>query len=92
MDAKVKEVRLKSIKANYWSGIDRYPNCSDSIGPYLMRSGVVYTGLTREDEDRLGDALGYDLRKGSDFWHTFRIKKGTEDVVIDMNDAMGELK
>jgi len=86
------EIRIKPIQANNWSGIQRYPGCNDTIGPYLTRSGTVYTGLTRDDEKRLGDTLGYDLRKSSKFWETFRIKIGTEDVVLDLNDPADELK
>jgi hypothetical protein len=86
------EVRIKSTQANNWSGIQRYPGCNDTIGPYLTRSGSVYTGLKRDDEKRLGEALGYDLRKSSKFWETFRIKIGTEDVVLDLEDPADELK
>jgi len=86
------EIRLKPISANDWSGIQRYPNCYDALGPYLTRSGSIYTGLTKEDEKRLGDDLGYDLRKNSSFWDTFRIKVGTEDVVLDLEDPADELK
>jgi len=85
-------VRLKPIQANSWSGIERYPNCNDSLGPYYTRSGVIYTGLEREDEKRLGDLLGYDLRKGSNFWDTFRIRIGKETVVLDTDTPEDELK
>lgn len=87
------EIRLKPLnKSDNWSGIQRYPNCYDALGPYLTRSGSTYTGLTKEDEKRLGEALGFDLRKGSTFWDTFRIKVGTEDVVLDLDDPADELK
>lgn len=87
------EVRLKPIEANNWSGIERYPNCNDALGPYITRSGALYTGLTREDEKRLGDILGYDLRRGSEFWHSFRVRIGKETVVLDPeNNPEDELK
>ena len=86
------EVRLKPLQANPWSGMDRYPNCSDVLRPYFTRTGRVYTGLTREDEKRLGDILGIDLRPGSSFWDTFRITVGKETVVLDLDRPEDELK
>lgn len=86
------EIRLKPIEANNWSGIERYPNCNEALGPYYTRSGAIYTGLTRDDEKRLGELLGYDLRKGSSFWDTFRIRVGTENVVLDLDAPEDELK
>lgn len=87
------EVRVKHIKANEWSGQTRYPNCQDAIGPYFTRTGRLYTGLSPEDEERLGKALGYDLRSGSTFWDTFRIRIGTEAAVLNPDaDLMDELK
>ena len=51
------EVRIKHLKANNWSGQTRYPNCFDALGPYFTRSGMIYTGLTKEDATRLGEIL-----------------------------------
>lgn len=86
------EVKLKHINKSEWSGIRRYPNCFDALGPYLTRSGRVYTGLTREEETRLGDHLGFDLRSGSEFWDTFRVRIGSEDIILNLEDPMDELK
>jgi len=86
------EVRLKHIRPERWSGVYRFPNCNDALGPYLTRSGSLYTGLTKEDEERLGNTLGYDLRKSSDFWVTFRIRVGSEDLIFDGDDPEDELK
>jgi hypothetical protein len=87
------EVRLRHLRINDWSGISKYPNCFEALGPYYTRSGRIYTGLTKEDEDRLGDSLGYDLRSGSTFWDTFRIRISSEDIVLfPDSDPMDELK
>ena len=87
------EVKVKHLKTNEWSGQTRYPNCYDAIGPYFTRTGRLYTGLTAEDEERLGDTLGYDLRSGSDFWDTFRVRIGSESITLrPEDDPMDELK
>lgn len=89
------EVRLKPIRANEWSGIQRYPNCSDALGPYFTRSGSLYTGFTKKNEEdrlRLESVLGYDLKPNSDFWTTFRVRIGDETVVLDLDDPIDELK
>lgn len=86
------EIRLKHIRPDRWSGVRRFPNCTDALGPYYTRSGSLYTGLTKEDETRLGEALGYDLRRSSSFWETFRIRIGSEDIIFDISDPADELK
>lgn len=86
------EIRVKPIEANNWSGIQRYPNCNEALRPYYTRSGSIYTGLQRDDEKKLGDILGYDLRKGSSFWDTFKVIIGTESVVLNTDIPEDELK
>lgn len=86
------EIRLKHLRPDNWSGVNRFKNCTDALGPYLTRSGNIYTGLTRDDEKRLGEALGYDLRKNSKFWETFRIRIGDGDAVFQSDDPADELK
>lgn len=88
------EVRVKFRKAPSMPGAPhRYPNCSDALGAYYTRTGRIYTGLTPEDEKRLGDALGYDLRSGSSFWDSFRIRISSETIVLKPEeDPMDELK
>ena len=87
------EVKLKHLRTNEWSGQTRYPNCFDALRPYFTRSGRIYTGLTKEDEDRLSETLGEDLRPSSDFWTTFHIRVGSETIVLrPEDDPMDELK
>lgn len=86
------EVRIRHIRSHEWSNIHKYPNCSDAIGPYFTRSGRIHTGLTEEDAERLGSILGVDLRSQSDFWSTFRVRIGSEDIVLDTTDPYDELK
>ncbi len=86
------KVTLKHINRYTWSGVKRYKNCIDSLGSYFTRSGRLYTGLTKEDEERLGENLGYNLKPGSEFWDTFRIRISGEDTIMDTSDPMDELK
>jgi hypothetical protein len=86
------EVRIKHIRSQEWSGIHKYPNCTDLFRPYLTRSGRLHTGISPEDAERLGELLGEDLRPSSKFWKTFSIRLGTSDVVLHTEDPFEELK
>lgn len=86
------KVVLRHIGKNAWSGIVKYKNCADYLGTYLTRTGRVYTGLSKEDEKRLGEELKLDLSPSSDFWKTFFIRIGIEDVILDTTDPMNELQ
>lgn len=88
------QVILRPIGWNKWSGILKYKNCFDDLGPYLTRSGAMYTGLTMEDEKRLGSLLGLDLSRSSTnpFWVNFRIRTSVNDIILDTDDPLDELK
>jgi len=85
-------VTLRQTSRDSWSGVRRYKNCSVYLAPYLTRSGGRYTGLSREDETKLGEALRVDLSPSSEYWDTFFIRVSDSDVVIDTNTPEGELK
>lgn len=85
-------VILRPIAKKSWSGLIKYRNCYEDIGPYFTRSGRVYTGLTSTDETRLGSILGWDLKSGSEFWKDFFIRTSGKDLYLDTNDAHDELK
>jgi len=86
------EVKIKKIHGQDWSGIARYPNCYDALGPYYTRSGRIYTGLDKENTERLGEILDLDLKASSVFWDTFRVRMGDGDMFLDTSDPMDELK
>ena len=88
------QVILRPIGWNKWSGILKYKNCFDDLGPYLTRSGAMYTGLTMEDEKRLGSLLGLDLSRSSTnpFWVNFRIRTSVNEIILDTADPLDELK
>lgn len=89
------KVRLIKKQAERWAGVKFYRNCYHAIGSYYTRSGRRYTGLEREDAERLGKELGFDLRPESDFWDSFHIKLTSErdEIIIDTeNNPYGELQ
>jgi hypothetical protein len=85
-------VTVKALNKNAWSGIIQYKNCHTSLAPYFTRTGRLYTGLTPEDEKRLGEKLRMDLAPTSAFWLTFHIKMGAKDMELDTEDPYDELR
>jgi hypothetical protein len=85
-------VVLRPIGRKTWSGLIKYRNCYEDIGPYFTRSGRIYTGLTPEEETRIGLAIGADLRSHSEFWKDFFIRTSGKDLYLDTNDIHDELK
>ncbi len=86
------KVILRPTGRNSWSGLIKYRNCYEDLGSYYTRSGRLYTGLTKNDEERLGDVLGLELNPNADFWKTFHIRTGVKDMYLDTEDPMDELK
>lgn len=86
------KVVIKALNKNPWSGVIQYRNCHTSLGPYLTRSGRNYTGLTPEDEERLGKKLRMDLSSSSIFWDTFHVKMSDKDLILDTEDPYDELR
>ena len=84
-------VTLRQTSRDSWSGVRRYRNCSVYLSPYFTRSGGIYTGLTREDEERLGETMRQDLSPSSEFWQNFFIRVTDDDLVIDTDTPEGEL-
>jgi len=75
-----------------WAGYTRFKNCYDYLGPILTRSGRRYTGLTEDDEKRLGEKLNLDLRPSSEFWDNFVIPMTSKDLYLDTDIPEDELK
>jgi hypothetical protein len=86
------KVILRPIGWNKWSGITKYKNCFEDIGSYYTRSGQLYTGLTKDDEERLGKVLGLDLKANSPYWQTFFIRTSVSDIILETDEPMDELK
>jgi hypothetical protein len=83
---------LRPLLKDAWAGVHVYRNCHHDLAPYFTRSGQVYTGLTKEDEVRLGELLHKDLHPGADFWKNFFIRTSGKDIYLDLTDPMDELK
>lgn len=87
-------IKLIKKEADDWSKVKLFKNCSHEIGSYFTRSGRRYTGLEREDAEKLGKELGFDLRPESEFWDNFYIKLTSErdELVIDTSETYGLLQ
>jgi hypothetical protein len=89
------EVKLDFIKRQTWSGFTKYPGTKDSLCYYMTRKRQWYTGLTKADETRLEEALGYEhgtLDKNSSFWKTFSVLIGsTGGPVLNTENPNDEL-
>jgi len=88
----VKEVTLKPLNRKAWSNVVRYKNCHEDIATYLTKNGSNYTGLTKEDEERLGKELRIDLHPNSSFWDTFFIRVYDKEIKLDLTSPEDELK
>jgi len=79
-------------KNNWPAGVKKYKNCYTDIAPYWTRSGRIYTGLSKDDEERLSEEFGEDLRPSSDYWKNFFIRTSGKDLYLDLEDVGDELK
>ena len=89
------EVVLKHKRRDPWSGVVKYKNCFDYIGPLLTRSGNMHTGLTEEDAARLEAALNFpkgQLAPYSSYWRTFAVKISNNELILDTNRPWDELQ
>jgi len=70
-------VKVRKIKADPWANVRKYSGCSTKISIGLDSvTGEPKTGLTKAQEEKWEDALGYTkgtLSKNSDFWKEFFI-------------------
>jgi hypothetical protein len=98
------EVILRPLTKNTWAGVkgDRYKNCSSWIGTYFTRNGALHTGFEKPDgtldyetADRLTVALHKEpksLYPSSDFWNTFYVRMGRDEIKLDTSRPEDELK
>ena len=86
------EVIVKSIGPKEWAKVDYYKNCHTDVASYFLENGSRYTGLNKEDEKRLSEELGYDLKQNSPFWDTFFIRMTEDELHLNTEDPFTELK
>ena len=88
-------VTLRHKKKDPWSGVYKYKNCFDYIGPLLTRSGNAHTWLTEEDAVRLEKALNFGagtLSPNSEYWDSFTVKVSNSEKILDTDKAWDELQ
>jgi hypothetical protein len=83
---------LRPTNKHTWSNVVKFKNCYDYLTPYFTRSGNIYTGLTIEDASRLGGVLGLNLLPSSEYWKNFFVRVGADDVYLDTEDTLDEIK
>lgn len=89
------EVIVRIIKTNPWTNLTKWERCFDYIGSYWTRSGNLYTGLTKEDAERLEKAMNLEpgkLSPNSNFWDTFAIKISKNDLILRTDKPEDELQ
>lgn len=70
----------------------RFKGGKDSLTAWINRYGQLITGLTKEDEERLGKALNKNLSVHSDFWHEYKIDITGDEVILYTENPDDELK
>ena len=89
------EVIVRMTKVNPWTGLIKWSNCFDYLSSYWTRSGSRYTGLSKEDQAELEQALGMtegSLHPDASYWDTFAIKIGKKDLIINTDRPEGKLQ
>lgn len=96
-------VKVKRVKKNGWlNGLKSYSGAKTRVGVVVDSQGNQVTGLTKEDEHRLEEALGHDrgyLKKGNlrdenlnNFWTSHTVDFLEDQVlVLDTEDPLQEL-
>ena len=101
--AKVKtttRVIVKPIIKERWHGLHKigrakFQDTTDTFQPLFDRSiGGLATGLDKEDEKRLGGAVGADLNNApsNEYWQNFKIKLEDKTMFFDTNIPLQELQ
>lgn len=70
----------------------RFKGGKDGLTAWINKHRQLVTGLTKEDEVRLGEELGVDLSKNSTFWHDFNVVITGDELVLYLNNPEDELK
>lgn len=89
-------IRIKaSNKSSAWKDgfqAPRFKGAKDSLTAFYDRFGSRITGLSKEDEIRLGEYFKQDLSPTSAFWDDFKITMRSKDTFLDLNKPEDELK
>lgn len=89
-------IRVKTLNSEKreWSSYKspRYKRTKHTITAYLNQAGVLVTGLTSEQEERLGKILKRDLSIYSDFWNDYGIVMTERDLILDTDNPEDEVR
>lgn len=86
-------VKIKLVeKLDNWSKFTRYKNTKDYIAPYYDSTGLIYTGLSKEDEERFGKIFKQDLSQHSPFWHEYKVKMTDKPLDLHLDNPEHELQ
>lgn len=99
-------IKVKRAKKNGWGNntLKSYSGARTRIGVQIDKYGNQSTGLTKEDENRLEDLMGFErgyLRKGSvagltpqvNYWTTFTVDMlDTDTLILDTSMPEDEIK
>ena len=91
-------VYVKPIVRKKWHGLNelgrsKFQDTSDVLmALYDSRIGKMATGLDKDDEVRLGSALGADLSSSSEYWNTFKVKLKDQTMIFNTSIPLQELQ
>ena len=89
-------VRIERIQKQTWAGVTKYSGATEVLAPFWSKKKrSLITGLTKEDEERLEEALS--MKKGeldvrSTYWEEFNIPFSNNYLELDPSDALSELQ
>lgn len=88
-----KIVKIKLVKKEgVWNGFQRYSGTKDPITPYYDSTGLIYTGLDKEQQLKFESIFKKDLSPQSDFWKDYKVNMiGTKETVLNLNNPEHEL-
>lgn len=88
-------VRIKPLKKGKreWSGFQgiRYKNANHTITTFINKHRTMVTGLSPQDEERLGKIMDKDLRNTSPFWYDYKIILTDKDLILNLDNPEDEL-
>jgi hypothetical protein len=86
-------VKIKLVKKqNAWNGFQRYSGTKDPITPYYDSTGLIYTGLNAENQEKFEKLLKVDLSPQSDYWKDYKVNMiGTKEKTLELINPENEL-
>lgn len=88
-----KTVKIRLVKKQgAWNGFQRYSGTKDPITPYYDSTGLIYTGLDKENQEKFEKILNADLSPRSEFWKDYKVNMvGTKEKTLELVNPENEL-